>query len=150
MANRSIRLHPKHGVNPMLTNCFYCGESSGIALLGSITTAMKKGLAEAGAPVSEDGEAPRQGVVLDKEPCQKCTGYMEMGVIAISIDEKKSDDMENPYRSGGWCVMSEDWVKRVIHSQDLIDHILKRRVVFIPDDAWDAMELPRVAQEKTA
>jgi hypothetical protein len=32
----SIRLSEKHGVNPSLMLCFYCGEASGVALLGRL------------------------------------------------------------------------------------------------------------------
>ncbi len=142
-----IRLHKEHGVNPMLMNCFYCDKPSGIALLGEIRSDVKRGLAEAGAPVGEDGSAPRQGVVLDMEPCRDCMKYMGIGIIVISVDEEKSDDLKNPWRTGGWCVMSEDWARRLVKPPELLESILNRRVAFIPDAVWDRLGLPRSSQE---
>ena len=81
---------------------------------------------------------------IDKEPCSKCKGYMERGIILISVDEEKSKgDMENPYRTGGWVVVKEEALKRMIQPQELLDQILKQRVAFLPDEVWDLLELPR-------
>lgn len=68
MAKDSIELSPKHGLNPTIKMCFYCGEESGeIAIMGRIR--------ERGAnrkPIKDsDVEAPRQ-MLLDYQPCEKC------------------------------------------------------------------------------
>lgn len=126
---KSLRLSPTHGVNPSVMQCFYCLQDKGIALLGAIP---------GGA------EAPRQAV-FDREPCETCAEHMRQGVILISVDEAKSKgDMQNPYRTGGWCVIRDSAIKRGIHPKELADHILKMRVAFVPDDAWTKMGLPRV------
>jgi hypothetical protein len=129
-----MRLHPKHGVNPCIPTCFYCGEGKNeIILLG----AMSK-------HITGHDEAPMHGPCFDKEPCDKCKGYMKQGIILISVDAAKSDDHSNPYRTGCFCVVKEEAVKRWgINSQELLDSILKDRVAFIPDDAWDKIGLPR-------
>lgn len=125
--DRGIRLSEKHGVNPMVTKCYVCLEDIGVALLGRL-----KG----------DVEAPRSGVI-DFEPCDKCKGHMEQAVILISIDPDKSDkDDQNPYRTGGWVVMAEQWVHRVL-PKPIAEDLLKRRVAFVPDADWDALGLPR-------
>ena len=126
----------------MMINCFYCNEASGIALLGQIKPAVKKSLAEAGVPVGPDGDAPRRGVVVDSVPCHKCKEYMEMGIILISIDDVKTDDPKNPYRTGGWCVVKEEFVTRNI-KPELAEIILEHRVAFVPDALWDEIKLPR-------
>lgn len=124
-----VRLSEKHGVNPCIEVCFFCNEEkNSIILFG-----MLKG----------DVEAPRKAVIND-EPCDKCKGYMEQGIILISVDEKLSkDDMQNPYRTGEWCVVKEEFLKRTVTSPELLEAILKKRVCFLPDDAWDRMGLPR-------
>jgi hypothetical protein len=54
--NDSIRLHPKHGLNPTIPICFYCGkEKNEIALLGA----------------AYRGEAPMH-MVTSVEPCDEC------------------------------------------------------------------------------
>ena len=35
--SRSIKLSPKYGLNAALTKCFWCGETSGIAICGKIS-----------------------------------------------------------------------------------------------------------------
>lgn len=120
-----ITLSPKHGVNPMLTTCFFCGEASGVALLGRL-----KG----------DEEAPRQACI-DKEPCQKCKDMMKQGVILISVRDGESG--ENPFRTGGWVVVKNMFIERVFNPPELVADVLKKRVAFIPDEAWNLIGLPR-------
>lgn len=143
-----IILDPNHGVNPMMTLCFYCQEPKGLALMGKISHKMKKELEESGVPCGPDGEAPRQ-MTIDREPCDQCKKYMDMGIILISVDEAKSHgDLQNPYRTGGWCVVAEDYIKRVLGESEICDQILRQRVAFLPDDAWDRVGLPRGSSEE--
>lgn len=73
-----IELSPKHGLNPMLTACFWCGEPAGVALVGRIR---KDG--------DNDAEAPRCSCV-DLEPCANCRKKFEQGVLAIEVTEDGS------------------------------------------------------------
>lgn len=138
-----VYLDPKHGVNPMLTNCYYCNKPSGVALIGRAHPTVKEALLKAGAPVGPDGEAPHRGVVFDKDPCTKCREFMDQGVILISVDEGKTDDTENPYRTGGWVVVSTDFIERVFSPPELVEQVLDMRMAWVPDDAWDMLRLPR-------
>ena len=45
-----IYLSRKHGVNPMLMNCFWCREPKGVALIGQPNASVRRALAAAGAP----------------------------------------------------------------------------------------------------
>lgn len=67
----SVRLSKKHGVNASVMLCFYCGESSGVALLGQL---------------KDDAEAPREAI-FDMEPCSQCKEYMEQGVMVIVVED---------------------------------------------------------------
>ena len=123
-----IYLSPAHGVNPALEVCFYCQKERGVVLFGRL-----KG----------DAEAPRT-VVLNKEPCDNCKELMGRGIILISVDESKSDDSQNPWRTGGWVVVHERALRRWgIKSAELLETICKQRVAFLPDDVWDKIGLPR-------
>lgn len=133
----SITIDPQFGVNPTVTLCFWCGKDSGIALFGKLNAKQRKALN------SPTGEAPR-AMVLDKTPCNACLGFMEQGVILISVDEEKSkEDPQNPYRTGGWVVVSDAGIRHAIPEGELRETILLQRVAFVPDDAWDALSLPR-------
>ena len=72
MAN-SIPLSPKHGLNPTIPVCAWCGEPKNeIALMGRIKTD-KKG---------EDPQAPMH-CILDYEPCDKCKEQWSQGVAVL-------------------------------------------------------------------
>lgn len=126
----SLTLSPKHGVNPSVEICFYCGEGKGVILFGKL-----KGWS--------DREAPSQ-VCLDHEPCDKCRSFMEQGIICIGVDEAMSNgDTKNPYRDGNWCVITEEAIRRAISTPELIEDIVKRRCAFIPSEAWTLLGLPK-------
>lgn len=142
-----IYLSQAHGVNPAMECCFFCNEPRGVALLGKFTRhkaekMFGKELAATLPGNSEDVEAPRN-VVVDRAPCESCRGHMEAGIILISVDEKKTADKNNPYRTGGWCVIKDETIRRVVHPAELRDTILKARMAFVPDEDWEMLGLPR-------
>lgn len=123
---KGIRLSRKHGVNPSLLQCFGCLKEYGVALVGALPG---------------DQEAPR--IMRTGEMCDVCLGYMKKGVILISVDESKTTDQKNPHRSGGWVVVTDDAIRRVIQNHEMRDFVLKRRLAFVPDEVWDLIGLPR-------
>jgi hypothetical protein len=118
---KGIRISEKHGVNPMIPTCFFCGKDKNeIVLLGRLPN---------------DKEAPMHGVI-NKEPCDECKSFMEQGVILVSV--KDGTDRDNPYRTGGFVVITEDAAERIFG-----DYIGKNRFAFVEDEAWDKLGLPR-------
>ena len=88
----SIRLSEKHGVNPSMDTCFYCGEVTGIALMGKIST-----------KDNHDVEAPRY-VCSSVTPCDKCKEKYKDYVLMV---EAKSSDPKNPQPSGRWFALKK-------------------------------------------
>ena len=77
-----IRLSPKHGVNPTMGKCMWCGEPTNeIALLGKL-----KG----------DIEAPRYSV-LNYNPCDKCKEIWSQGVALIECTPNEFEDGRPPF-----------------------------------------------------
>ena len=112
--SNSIRLSKKHGVNPTICKCFFCGESKGIALLGQIGD-LRKG---------EDIEAPIE-CVMDYEPCEKCQENMDKGVTLIEVTDIQPIDNRpamtakgglKVYPLGSYCVVTPEAVKRVFNA----------------------------------
>jgi hypothetical protein len=164
-------------LNPSVNVCFFCNkEKNEILLLGA----------------TYKEEAPHKAI-WDKNPCDECKKYMEMGIIFISVKDPyrihtcrdckhswsapvllskatpnlsgeatphcpkcssiginsspiKESDPENPYRTGGWIVVKEDYVKRVV-TKPLLDHILKTRIAFVPNDTWKILGFPELPKE---
>ncbi len=95
-----------------MANCFYCNKPKHILLNRRIKDTL-----------------PREAV-YDKEPCDECRKHMKAGIIIISIRDGKAGD--NPYRTGGWWVVKEDMIKRLLKGK-LLNDVLKRRVMFCED-----------------
>lgn len=131
-----MRIHQKYGVNSTMTTCFYCGEPKDILLVGAAVAKAK----EAGL-CSSDGKMDRSIGCIDKEPCQKCQEYMKQGIILISV--KDGEEGDNPYRTGGWVVIKEEVIKRIVQPEAIAVDIIKQRMAFIPDAVWGALGLPR-------
>ena len=126
-----ILLSPKHGVNPAIPLCFFCNKPKNEIMLP-------------GRWDGDDRQSPQHSV-WDKRPCDRCASVMKLGIILISVDEKKTgDNTDNPYRTGGWIVLKEKAVRRMgIQPPELEAEILRARVCFMPDEVWDAFGLPR-------
>lgn len=123
----AVRLSPKHGVNPMLVQCFICGDASSIALCGRLP---------------DDAEAPRMAV-LNKAPCDNCRKIMAVGVILISV--KDGTDPENPYRTGGWIALKDEAISRCFPPEQAAQ-LFKTRAGFIEDRLWKQIGLPEYGQ----
>ena len=127
MAKDSIQLSEKHGLNPSLEVCYVCGKDKGVILFGKL-----KG----------DVEAPRKACIT-KAPCDECKTWMTQGVICISIDPNKSTDKEDPWRSGGWAVVKDEAITKLLsHNEKLLASILEHRVMFMDDEVWDSIGFP--------
>lgn len=104
----SIQISPKHGVNPCVPICVFCGkEKNELALLGRL-----KG--DAKAPMS---------AVIDYEPCDECQANWQLGIPLICVTEKapakgavplsKSQDGKNLYPTAKYLVAKKEAVSRM-------------------------------------
>ena len=89
MSKNSIILSEKHGLNPSMDCCMYCGEAKGIALLGKLP---------------KDAKAPRK-ICTSVAPCDKCAEkYKDYALIV----EAKSEDLKKPEPTGRWFAIPKD------------------------------------------
>lgn len=92
-----IRISEKHGVNPTLGVCAWCGEETGeIAMLGYLPG---------------DVEAPKH-TVLSYAPCEECKKKWEQGVAIIEVSrrprhENQPEIVEGAYPTGRLAVIDE-------------------------------------------
>ena len=88
---KNIKLSPKHGVNPTIPICAWCGkEKNEIALMGQIGDRRK----------GEDLEAPKN-VVLDYEPCDHCKEQWSMGVAVLEATVERPTPYRPPIQKQG-------------------------------------------------
>ena len=119
-----ILLSEKHGVNPAIPVCFFCGKDKNEIILAG--------------RLRGDVEAPRKAA-WDMVPCDECKKYMDMGVVLVSVDPK-SPDRQNPYRTGGWVVVKEEAAKSLFGKS-----LGGNRFAFVNDEVWEKIGLPKVA-----
>ena len=115
-----------------LTKCYYCLKDDAIMLAtryghdGRSTVNVK---------------ARYHGKVVSMEPCNECREWMKRGVILITIDDSKStpgwnkETMPNPYRTGGFAVVTTECIERMIKDETMKQWALKHRWMFIEHDA---------------
>ena len=85
---KSISISPKHGLNPTIPVCAWCGEPKNeIALLGKI-----KGTNDAQAPMH---------CVLDYNPCEHCEEAWSKGVAILEATEKRPTPYRPPIKKEG-------------------------------------------------
>lgn len=87
-----MKISDKHGLNPTIDVCFFCGNDKQIILLGKL-----KG----------DVKAPGR-IVSGYEPCKDCRKKMRLGVTVIEVTN--TDNGAAPMRpgvwpTGRWCVL---------------------------------------------
>ncbi len=90
--SNDIRLSPKHGLNPTIPICAWCGKQKNeIALMGRIGDGRK----------GEDFEAPRNAI-LDYEPCDECKAQWEQGVAIIEVKRAPTAEGQPPIQPGAY------------------------------------------------
>lgn len=129
-----------------LTKCYFCGGDNSI-LLNKILVPEMKGKVES-----------CHGKIVDMTPCPSCEKMMKMGVILITFDPEKSEPgwnrpsphateeerrrfMPNPYRTGGFFVVRDEFIQRVFQPDEIAGWALKNRWMFIEHEAAVRMNL---------
>ena len=80
-----IKVSPKHGLNPTIPVCFWCGKQKNeIALMGHM---------------KDDIEAPKN-MVLDYVPCEECQSHMAMGVAVLEASDHPNTEGQPPMQKG--------------------------------------------------
>ena len=128
MKEKGLRLSRKHGVNPVIPLCFFCVKPKNEVILAGY--------------IKGDAEAP-SNAVWDRNPCDTCAEYMSLGIILVSVKDGKDHPQGNPYRTGGWVVVTEDAMRRILIIPQFADEIARVRFAFVPDQIWDRIGLPR-------
>lgn len=124
--SKGIEVSPKHGLNPTIPVCFFCGEEKNeIALLGRIRKKDTRPTAWGGRStkvIDDDVEAPMK-MVMDYEPCDKCKEQFDKGVLLIGVTTHAPDGRPpltaqggvEVYPTGAHAVMLPEAVERVFN-----------------------------------
>jgi len=117
---RSIKLHPRHGLNPTINQCFWCGkDQGGISLLGN----------------AYKGKAPMH-MVTNYDPCDTCKTKMERGIWIIECrsadnDHPAMDRINKLAPTGRWWVLTEESFAKWPLLPEVKEATLKKRALMI-------------------
>lgn len=129
--SKNIKVSPKHGVNPSIPTCFWCGNP-------------KKELALMGRMDKKDSKAPKY-IVLDYEPCDECKKLFSNGIHVVGCSNEPTAKGQFPmldsesvklYPTGAMFVAKEEWVKDFLKandSEDMIPDVIEKKVLLMPD-----------------
>lgn len=129
MGNSTI-LHPKHGLNPTLRTCFWCGKDTGeLALLGA----------------AYNGHAPMH-MVLNYEPCDACKEQFAKGITLIETTTRPTNNLPaidgTNYPTGRIAVVTEESIPRIF-DEEFATRVLRARKALIDSAVWDTLGLPK-------
>ena len=160
-----LRISERHGVNPSLAQCFWCGQDSGeLILFGRLP---------------QDHEAPRK-VVMSYEPCEKCDKQMgrracelnaAVWIIEVSDQPTHGDGQlawgqhigqgakatrEQAYKpqhypTGRMVVVKERVIRDNVNNPEMIADVIRKRATIMQDKAFEGMfgETLRQTKEET-
>lgn len=122
----SIRLHKEHGVNPSLVVCFWCGEGTGVALLGH----------------NKGKEAPPK-IVGSLEFCDACMSRVGDGIIFIeAVTEEPAGGMpeiqEGLYPTGSFTAVKRDAVSNFL-TGDYLTSVLEKGKCLLDTEAYQQL-----------
>jgi len=132
----------KSNIGVALTKCYYCNKNDRILMNTRLT------------PTKARQVETAHGKVIDMEPCNECSDLMKKGIILLTIDPEKSspswekESIPNPYRTGGFFVVTEDFCKRVFPPV-MFEWARKHRFMYIEHKAAEGMGLFQQVMENT-
>lgn len=128
--SKSIKISPKHGLNPTITKCFWCGgDKNELVLMGKLPG---------------DEKAPMH-CVLNYDPCDKCKEAWSKGITLIGVTSVAAHKDQLPisrnqngnvYPSGNLACITEDAVKRLFSDDALTDirnNLLEKRIAYVEE-----------------
>lgn len=131
-----IALSKKHGVNPSVTKCFWCGKETGVALFGRIPRHRAEKMFGTDFVKHHERdpevEAPRS-VVLDMDPCEGCEVWAHSKEVVFFVEAEESGGESRP--TGRFTCVREEAVRRMLDPGELLDDALERRILLMhPED----------------
>lgn len=127
-----ITLSEKHGVNPTISLCFWCGEEDGsVVMLGKLP---------------DDAKAPKQAVV-HYEPCKDCLDKFDQGIVFIECTREDPRDGRKPinptaWPTGRWAVVTRESMEQMPLDPGLKRAALKTGKTLVDPDSWVKFGFP--------
>lgn len=123
-----MRLSAKHGLNPSMPVCFWCGEPTGEVVWF-------------GASYPKGAEAPMH-VVMNYNPCPKCVADFAKGIVLMAASHTPIGNrpaiQDGVWPTGAVVVVTEEAVRHIFKG-DAADDVLKHRRAYLDAETFDAL-----------
>ncbi len=141
-----MRLSKKHGVNPSVGVCFWCGNDNGtVILFGS----------------QPRGEKAPDRSVVNYDPCPTCALQFARGIALIECTEHPNDDdRKQPpiqkdhqatlYPTGSYLVIREEAATRLLEPGPMLDGVLAKRRAYMEVAAFQMLNPTQTGEETVA
>ncbi len=70
--------------------------------------------------------------------CKSCKELTDKAVVCVVIDQSKSSDLSNPFRTGNIFGLSSDWCERALPNA-MYTNVMKKRMFYM--DYRDALQI---------
>ena len=127
--SESIKISPKHGVNPSIQKCFWCQKEMGLVLFGKM---------------KDDAEAPKY-VTLDYVPCDECKAKWEKGIAVIEAAhepfyENQPEWGKDAYPSGRMMVVKREAMQQMLSGNpDLCEAVMEAGKTYMERDVFEEL-----------
>lgn len=141
--SKSIPISPKHGVNPAIPRCFWCGQHKNeIALLGKLPG---------------DAKAP-DVVITNMEPCDTCRANMDKGITLLAVTKNPIFKNQQPaaqdengtplYYYPNYIVTTPEFITRN-WPPEIAQTVLEKRIGCMPKEEIEGLvqQMNQIAQE---
>jgi hypothetical protein len=137
---RGIRVSEKHGVNPSMGVCFWCGGDDGTVLLVG--------------RLPNDAEAPRK-MIASYEPCPTCHEQFAKGITIMECNERGVEGQapitpkgEHPilYPTGRLVVVKDGVIEKLFDDRT-VEHVNRKRMAYIDEEAFQTIFAPAIEAE---
>lgn len=132
-----INLSPKHGVNPVLLSCFFCGGDAGLMMVGKVSR--KKLIDQMGIdPSMIDGhgdDVTIRGRICDGSICSRCEEVKEKAIFIVQVRDGEEGERKNPFRTGKMVAIKEEAAERMFQPA-FFEAVKKSRMAYCPESAW--------------
>lgn len=114
MAKKPV-ISEKHGLNPSINVCFFCGKDKEVVLFGKL---------------KNDIKAPKR-ILSDYKPCPECAKTHAQGRLVIEVvttDTGSTPIVEGAWPTGRWCVISKDIAAKLFKDSNTLPVLLEQEL----------------------
>jgi len=81
-------------------------------------------------------------VGLSDKPCPECLEAVGDGVYIIEVDEAKTDDMSNPWRTGKQWGLKKEALEKMVEDKKMLAQTLSKQACYMPIEICEMFGLP--------